>query len=336
MSKFSFPRLDPNIPSHEQPLATSRWQSDNLVLKALAWQEHDPDSISPVLLGQLPDSNGQRHFISFDDDRHMTLIAGSRAGKGIGIIIPNLLSYKGSVICIDPKGENASTTGAFRAEQLGQKVYVLDPFRVAKVPLKLRLSLNPLEYLDCHDPELVEDVAGIADAIVIPDGKDAHWNESARAFIKGVLLFILAQAGDDPAMRNMGLLRRYMGVGYTDPDTGATSFEHLLHAMMQVGEDCPFAEAIAASAATISEMGENERGSVLSTARRQTEFLESLGIQDSLRSGGFDLSSLKSDPKGVTLYLVLPEWRIATHIRPFGFMRADAHHAPAKPPNGQQ
>lgn len=57
-------------------------------------------------------------------------------------------------------------------------------------------------------------------------------------------------------------------------------------------------------------MGENERGSVLSTSRRQTEFLESLGIKDSLGSGGFDLTSLKQDPKGVTIYLVLPEWRI--------------------------
>lgn len=335
MNRFSFPRLDPNVPSHEQPLATSRWQADTVVLNALAWQEDDPDAISPVLLGQLYDDKGERHFISFDDDRHMTLIAGSRAGKGIGIIIPNLLSYKGSVVCIDPKGENASTTGSFRAETLGQKVYVLDPFRVAKVPLKLRLSLNPLEYLDLHDPELVEDVAGIADAIVIPDGKDAHWNESARAFIKGVLLFILAQAGDDKAKRDMGLLRRYLGVGY-EGKNGKTSFTGLLDAMYAIGNetDCPFAEAIVAAAATIADMGENECGSVLSTARRQSEFLESLGIQDSLRSGGFDLSSLKSDPKGVTLYLVLPEWRIATHSRWLRLLVSTIMHALERTPNG--
>lgn len=333
MAKFSFPRLDPNKPLSEQPLATSRWQSDELVFSALEWIENDPDSTSPVLLGQITDGFGQRHFIGFDDDRHMTLIAGSRAGKGIGIILPNLLTYKGSVICIDPKGENASITGAFRAEKLGQKVYVLDPFRAAKVPLKLRLSLNPLEYLDLDDTELVEDVSAIADAMVVSDGKDAHWSESARALIKGILLFVLAQAGDDLEQRNMGLLRRYITLGYLDPETGETSLKGLLNAMSQV-DDCPFADAIAGAAATLADMGENERGSVLSTARRQTEFLESLGIQDSLRSGGFDLSSLKQDPKGVTIYLVLPEWRIATHSRWLRLMVSTIMHALERTPNG--
>lgn len=333
MKKLTLPRLDPHRAGHEPPLATSRWQSDDVVLEALKWIENDPDATSPVLLGQLYDLSGQRHFIGFDDDRHVTLIAGSRAGKGVGIILPNLLTYKGSVICIDPKGENASITGAFRSDILGQKVYVLDPFRVAKVPLKLRLSLNPLEYLDLEHPELVEDVSAIADAIVVPDGKDAHWSESARALIKGILLFILAQAGGDLAKRDMGLLRRYITIGYPDTETGETTLAGLLNAMSQA-PDCLFAEAIAAAASTLADMGDNERGSVLSTARRQTEFLESFGIQDSLRSGGFDLASLKQDPKGVTIYLVLPEWRIATHNRWLRLMVSTIMQALERTPNG--
>lgn len=333
MIKPALPRLDPNHASHEQPLATSRWQADDVVLEALKWIENDPDAVSPVLLGQLHDASGQRHFIGFDDDRHVTLIAGSRAGKGVGIILPSLLTYKGSTICIDPKGENASITASFRARLLGQAAYVLDPFRAAKVPLKLRLSLNPLEYLDLEHPELVEDVSAIADAIVVPDGKDAHWSESARALIKGILLFILAQAGDDLSRRDMSLLRRYIAIGYPDPETGEISLTGLLNAMSKVN-GCLFAEAIAAAASTLADMGENERGSVLSTARRQTEFLESLGIQDSLRSGGFDLASLKQDPKGVTIYLVLPEWRIATHSRWLRLMISTIMHALERTPNG--
>lgn len=331
--KSKYPRLDPNKPAGEQPLATSSWLPDKVIIEALKWTENDPEATSPVLLGQMIDDFGNRHLIGFDDDRHMTLIAGSRAGKGIGVIIPNLLTYNGSVVCIDPKGENASITGAYRAERLGQKVYVLDPFRAAKVPLKLRLSLNPLEYLDLDDPELVEDVSAIADAMVVPDGKDAHWSESARAFIKGVLLFILAESNGHPEKRNMGLLRRYITVGYREEQTQKASLVNLLNAMSEV-RDCAFAEAIAGAAATIADMGDNERGSVLSTARRQTEFLESLGIQDSLRSGGFDLSSLKQDPKGVTIYLVLPEWRIATHSRWLRLMVSTIMHALERTPNG--
>lgn len=112
--------------------------------------------------------------------------------------------------------------------------------------------------------------------------------------------------------RSMALLRRYITIGYPD-ENGVHSFEKLLEEMQKV--DCAFGDAIAASATAIIGAGDNERGCILSTARRQTEFLESVGIQDCLRSGGLDLSEIKQDPKGVTIYLVLPEWRIATHSR---------------------
>ena len=45
--------------------------------------------------------------IGWKDDRHVMTIAGSRAGKGVSLIIPNLLLYEGSALVIDPKGENA-------------------------------------------------------------------------------------------------------------------------------------------------------------------------------------------------------------------------------------
>lgn len=123
------PRLDPDQNSGS-PLATSRWQSSQSVMRALLWTENDPEADSPILLGQLHDENGKRHFMGFDDDRHITLIAGSRAGKGVGMILPNLLTYKGSVVCIDPKGENASVTPFTPSQRLA----VASPFRGAFLP----------------------------------------------------------------------------------------------------------------------------------------------------------------------------------------------------------
>jgi len=52
--------------------------------------------------------------LGLDDDRHFVTIAGSRSGKGTSAIIPNLCIYPGSVVCLDPKGENASITAARR------------------------------------------------------------------------------------------------------------------------------------------------------------------------------------------------------------------------------
>jgi hypothetical protein len=78
--------------------------------------------------------------LGLDDDRHFVTIAGARSGKGRSAIIPNLCLYPGSVVVLDPKGENASLTAARRgpgdewSEGMGQEVYVLDPFGIATVP----------------------------------------------------------------------------------------------------------------------------------------------------------------------------------------------------------
>src|SRR5438067_12823330 len=62
-------------------------------------------------------------------DNHLMTVAPTGAGKGRGVIIPNLLSYPGPVVIVDPKGEAYQTT-ARRRRQMGQRVIILDPFRV--------------------------------------------------------------------------------------------------------------------------------------------------------------------------------------------------------------
>ena len=69
--------------------------------------------------------------IGIEDDRHVITVAGSRAGKGRSAILPNMLTYTGSILATDPKGELAELTAIRRAETLGQNVRVLDPFGVA-------------------------------------------------------------------------------------------------------------------------------------------------------------------------------------------------------------
>ena len=89
------------------------------------------DSPDALLLGE----DRQGGVICCDDDRHLVTVAGSRSGKGVSAILPNLAKYRGSVLVLDPKGENASLTAERRGKGrgvpdggLGQEVYVLDPF----------------------------------------------------------------------------------------------------------------------------------------------------------------------------------------------------------------
>ena len=62
-------------------------------------------------------------FASMSKDTSLT-VAGARSGKGVNLIIPNLLGasdYQGSWVVIDPKGENTAITAHYQ-QQSGRKV----------------------------------------------------------------------------------------------------------------------------------------------------------------------------------------------------------------------
>lgn len=175
---------------NKQKTPKALWAADTQDLAAMRYDINRGDRI---LLGEI---NGQ--CIGTDDDRHMLTIAGSRAGKGVSAIIPNLLTYRGSVLVIDPKGENAEKTARRRRDGLRQQVFILDPFHV---PLAARLfekggggfqraSYNPLSILTPDSETLVADAGLISDALVIAGGSDPHWDDSARNLIQGILLHV--------------------------------------------------------------------------------------------------------------------------------------------------
>lgn len=136
---------------------TARWLGPDEMTGA-EWQAQ-----GGILLGY---RSGQ--VVGWKDDRHILTIAGSRAGKGVSLIIPNLIFYEGSAVVIDPKGENAARTAGRRGKGtrsggagLGQDVHVLDPFGDSGMPTA---SFNPLQRLNARPPDVVEDIGLFADA----------------------------------------------------------------------------------------------------------------------------------------------------------------------------
>ncbi|SDB74277.1 Type IV secretory system Conjugative DNA transfer, partial [Agrobacterium fabrum] len=91
-------------------------------------------------------------------------MAPTRTGKGVGTIIPNLLTADRSVICVDRKGENARISG--RARQKFGPVHVLDPFAVTDRP---SAAFNPLAILDPQNLDVAEDASALADALVFDE-----------------------------------------------------------------------------------------------------------------------------------------------------------------------
>lgn len=243
--------------------------------------------------------------VGVGDDRHVITIAGSRAGKGRSAIVPNMLRYSGSVLAIDPKGELALLTAKTRAEKLGQRVCVVDPFGTTGDALKPYLTgFNPMA--DFRSP--VEDAALITDALVLQEGSDPHWDESARTFIEGVILEV-ATADRFEGKRNLVTVRDLIAEGETEltaadlPDLeGVEDMTALdvLGGLMSVSE----VRAVRRAAADFFDRPDRERGSVLSTARRHLRALSFPELEASLQGESFALSDLKSSP--MTVYLCLP------------------------------
>jgi type IV secretion system protein VirD4 len=274
---------------------------------------------SGILLGK---RDGQ--LIGWNDDRHLLTVAGTRAGKGASLIIPNLLLYGGSVLAIDPKGELAYHTGR-RRKELGRLV-VLDPFeengRFASG------HYNPLDELDPKGKEVIDEAGAIAQALVFYSGKgDPHWSQAAHAAVRAIILMVLTLG---EKQRNLVTVRDILNLTHAtvmdakrqlgsvvnpgkEPGAGRSVSEEqaLIWMMKGVGEK--FEGVVEAQGKALESMADKERQSVLSEARTQTQFLDSPKLREVLKESSFRLRDLKRER--LSVFLCLPARHMDTHDR---------------------
>lgn len=304
---------------HRAPQALWRDTDDVLSDPLLAYDPSRPNG--KLLLGRL----GNR-LIGLADDRHMITVAGSRAGKGLSVIIPNLIFYPGSILAIDPKGELASITAQRRAKDLGQKVYVLDPFgRTDEWVEDYKASFNPMATLTDSNPHIIEDAGLIADALVIPGGGDIHWDETAKNFIEGVILHVATWSAYE-GRRNLLTVRELLVKGSEpDPDlldqlgiaperVDEADNRGMAGLRIEMDANDGLGGVVQAAAIEMFERDPKEMNSVLSSARRHTTFLGFPAMGSVLEDHPElnDLRLLKTAPEGMTIYLCLPAGRLAT------------------------
>jgi len=267
-------------------------------------------------------------LIGVSDDRHIITVAGSRAGKGVSAIIPNLIEYPGSILVIDPKGENARHTASRRGrgsknvrKGLGQDVFVLDPFGVSGQPAA---RYNPLSVIDTNLETAVDDAALLAEALVIlEEGPGRHFSLGARNALRGIILQVCSE--EPPEKRNLVRVRELLTLD-------AEGFKILIE-IMQANQAC--GGVIRRMANSLANKSDNERSGILSTAIEQTDFIDSPPIARCLSGSDFELADLKRKP--TTIYLCLPAGRMATHNRWLRIVINQALEAmerePARPTN---
>ena len=128
-------------------------------------------------------------YLRNDEPGHITVAAPTRSGKGVGIVIPNLLSWPGSVVVLDIKHENHEITSGFRGKH--QRVFKWSPMDDEG----LSHCFNPLDMVRQDIGHRISDLQRLA-AILLPQPAhaDPMWQNEARDLFLGIALFVM----DDP------------------------------------------------------------------------------------------------------------------------------------------
>lgn len=305
-------------------LASAQWADP----VEFAQQHRFEEARGQVWLGRSPIDGTP---IGFSDNRHVCLVGGTRGGKGTSVILPNICSWPGSMVVIDPKGENATVAAARRGqgsdfcEGMGQDVHILDPFNAVVGQNAYKSHFNPLDALDPEHPEVIDRAAMIADALIVrdADSKEPYWQDSARAMIKTLILHVITWPHLERE-RNLITLRELLTLGDED---GVESLKEMGYEEIPsaykllwktVSNNTALNKVISGQASIFSQMLANspkEFGSILSTALINTEFVDSPGVRECLRRSDFELSDLKTKENGMSLFLSLPQRYMATHFR---------------------
>ena len=249
-----------------------------------------------LLIGRNPHTG---RLLRYDGPAHLITLAPTRAGKGVGTVIPNLLAADRSVLVIDPKGENARIAGEAR-RRFGT-VHVLDPFEVSGMP---SAAYNPLDRLTPDSLDLGEDAASLTEALVMdPPGQvtEVHWNEEAKAILGGLIMFCVCH--EDRNRRTLATVREYL-----------TLPPEKLRALLELMQDSDAAGGLIARAANrFLGKADREAASVLSNAQRHTHFLDSPRIARCLARSDFAFSDLRH--RITSVFLVLPPNRLDAYSR---------------------
>jgi type IV secretion system protein VirD4 len=239
-----------------------------------------------VVLGKL-----DAHYLRHDGPEHVLCFAPTRSGKGVGLVVPTLLTWPGSSIVHDIKGENWELTSGFRARH--GRVLLFDPTNARSD------AYNPLLEVRRGEWE-VRDVQNIADVLVDPEGaleRRNHWEKTSHSLLVGAILHVL-YAGQDKTLAGVAAL-------LSDPKQ---AIETTLRAMMttpHLGTAGPH-PVIASAARELLNKSENERSGVLSTAMSFLGLYRDPVVAQVTRRCDWRIRDLVEHEKPTTLYLVVP------------------------------
>ena len=228
-------------------------------------------------------------YLMFGGSQHVIMSAPTRSGKGVGIVIPNLLTWPDSMVILDIKQENHAITSGFRTKH-GQPCYLFNPgatdYRTHRY--------NPLAYIS-DDPNFrIDDVQKIGN-MLFPDqqGTDPIWTATPRALFLGLVLFLAETPG------KLVTIGQVLRESLADGD-GAAYLAKIIND--RAAENKPLSNAcVMALNSYISITSENTRSGVMTSFRSRLELWMNPLVDAATSANDFDLRDLRK--RRMTIYL---------------------------------
>ena len=249
-----------------------------------------------VYVGAWEDKKGRKHYLRHNGPEHILCYAPTRSGKGVGLIVPTLLSWPDSAVITDLKGELWALTSGWRQKHANNKVLRFEPAAASG-----SAHWNPLVEIRLGTEHEVGDVQNLATLIVDPDGKglETHWQKSAQALLVGVILHALYQANGNnsatPSLPDIDAL-------FSDPDR---SVKELWMEMNQIKPERGNNHRLVASVGRdMLDRPVEERGSVLSTVKSYLSLYRDPVVRENISDSHFHIRDLMNHASPVSLYIV--------------------------------
>ena len=251
---------------------------------------------SGVYVGAWEDPRGRHHYLRHDGPEHILTYAPTRSGKGVGLVIPTLLSWPHSSVITDLKGELWALTAGWRQQHGGNKVLRFEPASDSSEAV----CWNPLDEIRIATEYEVGDVQNLATLIVDPDGKgmESHWQKTSFALLVGVILHALYKARNEGAAASLPAVDAMLADPERDTDqlwAEMSTYSHLN------GENHP---VVGSAARDMMDRPEEEAGSVLSTAKSYLALYRDPVVARNVSRSEFRIKDLMHHSDPVSLYIV--------------------------------
>ncbi|WP_230281629.1 type IV secretory system conjugative DNA transfer family protein [Croceicoccus sp. Ery15] len=242
------------------------------------------------LLG-LSGFNGKFAVNVLERDGHILTIAPTRSGKGVSAVIPNLMTYTGSMVVNDVKGELYAVTSDWR-RRLGHRVLRFAPFENDTD------FWNPFDFIEEDDEDAWEEARTFAE-LLLPERtqNEEFWNSEAKNLLSGVILHMVNTLPEEE--RTMWQLRHLLTQEQEEFDLLLAEMAASNQAMVQ------------RAASTFLRADVKVRDGIMSTLNSHMGIWDSPRLKHMMSKNSYRLPRMLFEP--MTVYFSIPPGKLDSY-----------------------